>query len=1643
MDCVKIKVYFERALYIVNVTVEEDGSLNFEMSSTLEDSEFKINEFNKVLNKINEKTNNEQTKKNIKKYKEYVLNYVHNFFNEKPISTSKYFSEEVINEVSQYLDILSDEYIKNVLEYEEINRIQSNKEVVLNALELIKQDINPIYNITKTDLMLNNKETEKTFLSYSKNLNVLINSLISTINNISIKEGGSFSTEMFTYAFSIKESATVMETAYVVKNVISKISKNYATMLDNVYEIVNTSLNNEKQFTNTLNKINAILNTKIDENNYLDVLKELKSIVETYNNTEIHNLMGDIYKIYDYINLMQNLFESFLKSNYLNNPDIEDNDDIKKLKEVDYSILSEYKNSIDKDLSVINKAILNDLSKIIAFIKDIEILINNAEAKNLQTNGNSDLTIDDVKRILSLSNYNYIYKDVDILDKYGQTFDQTALSQLTGLKLLFNKYTYEIKKSNQRDFDRIYKHYKKFEGIFGKDFEKVMYGLFEKKNSIRTGYLISKYDLKNSSNNNTKPLLKAEDDFRKSGLNDDMESLWESLKENTNIGSVLKKLIDSGQLDNFLGLDKLLMITNISDELNTQEEAFSKEINTRNKLYQFILKFSSIHYENKTKNKLSDYLNINNSDNNNIYVLDYLNLIENNINLYYNKLASILDKDGERIFSDEYITTIKEHMQNNLNMLYNYFVTKYKEIDMLSLNDISLLDFSKILNSFMQVYDREDICGYINYLYKETEAYRNNKDINNKFNKSSFNKFYLFNVGFGLNPPKDISNKNYTKEYNDYLKLHSNKKALEELYDFVYNELLNIHHETGMINQYSMFDNKLFAFEAKKSDTEVLKENGINSIIRQEVYDIIHDTSNTLHKIYLENNDSILPYHMPNKLSLTEDMMSKNIFLNIINATILKNRHIKSNEIIADAKSHIIALKNYVSETGSSTKPLEKTINKIVSKAKFMLGEIKEDVFEKPVVELTETGEKKIVNKLGQGFSKELQFEHVLNELEKNFLQNITYKKYKGFQQIQNKFGAKQQNINPKKHNISMKEINDFFENLISIYEDLKKNNSSLAKYFEYDNKYLKHFVLHFINKNNLLQQSLSSHIGRKDLHNLNTIEFIKGFTEWFKKNVKLKTPFDKNDRSYNGIDVTNEDMVDFFTKSYIQINGVDVELETEETSFIFNGKTNQVKDINTNFTSLTIEDLEKFAINIFANISYTESTEVSKLIEMEKERTRSNYKVIHTDKVINRITTETAKTTLNLNAMTFVAEMSYGFFGLLGLGVSSNKYGLVDVMTSFASGLAKTTSSAVVKNNKLKALQNLLSRNDFVSSLPKDSNLYKHINKNNTLDNVLEKYKNFTEIVAHIPNTLYRNTILDLVASKFNVAINENGVKKIINILDCFDSNGNMIYEIDNIYLTRFIMTFDDVLKQISLYNNDYIEINKNAVTRAVTIFKTFIFNLTELYIGRDKYIVGDDLYRRGMALSLFGKGGLLLDSKKRISISHISKNLMAVLTNSKGDFKYQSDVGNIRKIGMQLFIILTLYLILSEIEVDLYEEKEYTTTDDEGNIIRGKRRRRRKERMKDLGVLYAVFARMYRENIFMYSPDSTLGFLAKFGLPQVSYLSNYFNLATDFYSQERYTTGIYKGKYKWEIDLMKLHYLTNSYLRLQNIGNNANKSY
>lgn len=1631
----------------INLTIKEEEEEDIKKLKKL------ISDLNVKLKKINNSNNKELIYNFIynsviynEKYEE-EKSITENNTEEKKMITFEYERlidslKEPIENIDHILNIMSSEYRQNVLLIEkEFGDYNYNNKLISNAI--IEQKPNPLFNIKESDLVFPKKDTELIYQSYKDTFNNAINTILLSIDNIN-KKGGSFDSDLYSYIFNIRDNKTLIEFATTIATNIKNITNSFSKILNNI----NTIISNVYRVNDIISlnyKLDSIMNSEINDLNFNNIYRDIEEIISTYNNNDIHSLISEVYKIYDCIKLMKSLYDSLLSNDVLR----KESEVITKYEGtiVDaftgvgknkMELLSRLENEVNSSYSNIDQALLTNISKMVTTIKNLEVNIEYYK----RTENKNDLDINDLKRIVGLSNFNYIFKDIGYLDLYGLTFDQTNISQLNGLKILLNQSMYKLKERNRKDLKEIHNKYKYFEEKFGglKNLEKSMKLLFEKNNNIRTGYLIYKYD-------NSK-LIKSEDDFRKTGLNINLLNLYKELN-NTNYGEAFNHLKNNQEK----GINYILGI----------EIKNNKNINTslqlRDYLYEnYVLKYSSKNFVGAS----NDYLSNNKVFkliNPNLSIESYLDEIEKRIDIYLDNMKNIVDIKGNRTFTNEYVDNLREIYKNNVKTLRNRFRATY-DVNKVEINNIKLGEYNMILNSFMDIMDRYDSYNVLNYMQDENE-YISNLINNNTYSnvekkkiiydKNRFEKIYKYHIGFSSNKLfYTDNNKNYSKEYEEYLKSHSDTSLLEELYDYIYNKLKELNNGLDILNQYSMYDGKLFMFQSKKSMQEILNEEGIENIIRDNLYDYFHNTASNTHVFYLNDTNFIVPFIRTTKLSITEDELSYNIFLNLINATLEKNKYEESVELVGNAKSHIISLEQISVNTGSNIIQLNKLPLKIKNKVETELGIKKVNTFDKPVVNLNENGILKIKKKHAKDKYYLLKYNEFVDEINREIINEISANYFNVANDLRQKANI-HINVSSKYDTpLTLHDIYRYFKKVNEYYEKLKADGSKMTSYFETKNFYLRHFILHVIYGNNVLSSSFDNYLSTKKgrlpldyILDMSSIEFTKLFIDFIEENIEFKYLY--NEPQYSNIS-RGISSSDFFTRAYIK--NTNTLVEDYQIDYI-QPSDKRYKDIidadkiNMYFTRATIDTINKLTLNMMGNIKYTESKELDKIIDMEKLRTIDNVKVMHVDKFLDNLNTTVSKTFLNFNPFTFVAEMSYGFFGLFNFALSSKNYSFLDASISLMESISNIGSSLFVENKKLEAIKELVSREEFVNMISHDNEIMKTFNKNDTIDNLIKRYNDFISIAGSIPNKLYRETILRMISKKFYVKVNDGGQQKVINIFDCFDSDGNQIYQIDNIDLVRFLQTFEGILKTVTLYNNDYIEVSRHSWMRTLLLFKTFMLNMFDEYFREPVYIPYDNEYRRGLFKTLFGNGGVFINKNNKLRIINGILVFMKGLFGYQGDLKYRSDIDNIRKIGLQLLIITTLYLIASGIELELYEEKDDYITDDEGNKIKVKRKVRNKVKGNELRALYSLVARVYRENIFMYSPNSTLNFLGNYGLPQVGYVVNYIEMINHALNQEVYTTGIYKGKYKWNIDLMQSNYLLNAYLRFQNIGNNAKLQY
>lgn len=1565
--------------------------------------------------------------------------------------------KEFLNKIKDTFEYLSTEYKENVLGITDREFNKARVEELKYALSIAKQDINTTFNIVSKDIKQLSKDTQAIYMSYKDSINASINNVINNINKL-VEQGFIFDNELYSSVFTLRDSTKLVDMSISLSNVLDKFTKNFSNILGELDEQMTKAhersliIPSATKGVSLSDKLNRIFNSQsITEENFKDYLNDIETLIKIYEDNNFDLILGEVMNLYDTINNLDNLYESLMNNDILNHLEksrLEDSDDIfaKELKDMyttQKSLLDRLRNANKDSINRIDRVLINNISNYVTRINNLKF--NLMRLKIMKAEKNEEITASDVYKIIRYSDYKSIFNDIDIIDLEGTTFNQTEVEQISGLKVLIDMKVFELKRKNEEDIKRIFNKYNYFEEKFGgkEELRQAMNLLFERVNGVRNGFLISKYD--------KSELIHNEDRYRKTGLNNEFIRYADYIYNNTSYKNAVDKILNEDKA----GIEFLLGIKMFNEYsgLNLLER--------RDVLFeQFIKKFSNINFEGSSNLPLSSN-KVFELSNYNITIKEYLENIKYNLDNYINYKRGILDDNGERVFSDEYLDELAEFYNNNYKRLYSYFKNTY-DIQTIEIGNITLNDFSKIVNSFLTIHDRYDAFGNLAYMYNEYNSIVNRA--NNAFDygqrlrilndECKFNKLYKFNIGHNRNRIR-YKEKKYSKDYEEYLKSHSNKMLLEELYDYVYNELKELNSDLDIVNQYSNFDTKLFAFQSEKSLQEKFETRGAKGLMRDSLNDFFKTAASSSHKFYLNKNTSILIPRRTTSLSITEENLSNNIFSNLMNAIIDKNKYEGMVDLMGQAKASILALEQISVNTGSGINILKNLPKKIKNKIETMYGIKQIFFFEKPVVSLTEEGALKIQKK----YAKDKGYLNLYN----NFLDTMNSKSINSTYEyiaytgnlLKERFGINIDIRNKYKQNINTIDLKDFFKNAIDYYEDLKSNNRESYKYFEKVNNYTKHLIYHFIDNNIGLKTAIRDYLddkGIKDyeiiyLSNLNCIDFYKLMYEVLENYIKYDVNVSENGiYNLSNIEQRSNLVKRFFTKAYY-IDKKGRRYDIENTRIESTQKNASDSDVNSNFLNLnfldlTIDTLDKLTLNTMSTISYTEAIELDKVMEMEKVRTVENYKVISTDKVIETVTNLSASQALDLSVLTFIGEMSYGFMGLINRAFTSPIFSSLDVASGMVNGLFHTTFGSLSTNKKIERIKSLLNRDEFFSLIPSNSEYYKRIKDDGTIDLLNKGYNNFKHLLGTLPNKFYRNVVMDMVCKKFYVTIiDADGKEQKVNILDCFDEEGNQIYKISDYDLVRFINMFDDTLRDVVLYNNDHIEINRHSWKKAMLLFKTFFINMFKLYFESSKSLLYTDEMRRGIFLSFLGKNSLFFNKTGNIDLMSVIPKLLLVITNGnhEGSFMHKSDIHNIRRAFFHTFLISVLYCILGAIETEVYDEDEVYVETEEGNYVKQRRRRRKRVKANSLDGLYTIMARIYRENVMMYDGDNTLGFLGDYGIPQFKYVSNFLELINHLYSQEVYTTGIYKGKYKWEVDFMQTNYIGTFMLRMENFGKNA----
>jgi hypothetical protein len=1592
--------------------------------------------------------------------------------------------------------------------------LYSINNALLNSIK-VSGEINKTFDIWEGDTTKSEPNTKTLLESIQEQFNSSLEKLIVNLDKVT-KEGISFDVQLYSNAFALNDNLNYIQT-------LSELQRSYKTFVNafnksvsKPYDlIVNKKV--ELQLTKKINKNNQVTTqtvknelsikdlvtniyssvNRIDEDNVKEYQDGIEKLIEAFEQLGIDKLLRSIYSLHDHIKIIENLHDA-LKSNKHEKDDYLENVSRKELV---------YVQNTEEPINILENILLkekvnNESLEILTLLSNLYVSI-----KSLKTNyeyfkmnkpeSNRDLTADELKRIIEISDLRNIKKDITWYNKYLIQFESTNVAQATSLKTLFDLHDKKLKDKNSKDLGDIKEKYNYFLDKFGSynAMEKAMKDLFErdKTKTVRTGYLISKYD--NSE------LVMKDDAFRTTKMNGKLQDLYNFIKDNTTYGALIDNTDIVPSIFDLLGFQ-------YADGSNV-ENRFKKRDDVYNEV---VLNYSKIKDNGNAdkpiaNNIFGDNLELKNRD---IKLGVYLDRIKKKLDKYYDKLRDIKDSNGNRVISDEYIDFMKMIIDNNHKSLRNYFDVTNKLGE--RLHSVTYNDIAIIANSYMTILDRFDIGTY--FIYMNDTVKDINKSIEKiekdskftdkqkeleihkiKITKSDFSKIYKLSRALKYNELnyKDTS-KTLSDDYKHYLDNNSNmgRDVLDEFYNYFYETFLKLNKDVDNIDMYSRIGNKVFIGEAEKTLDEKVKDGGIWGTFRDEYLSgLVNEKSHVTYKIFDDDPTMIRNISPRKTLTLTEDQMTFNIFLNLINSTIERNKYEMGEELIMNGKSYIMSLSNVVTTSGTNIERPMNLMKKIKEEIETKLGYNRKRLFLNNVPVLKQSGVEKIERKLLS--DKEQLINSNINKFYENMMYGVVNEFYNNRMAIYNKlqnYGVRAIADRKSEEKVTHIEFSFFLERLYSeimnnpvLMEQVKEHNEVLnsiiltiiaknefwfkqlreafnrvSRNEKNKNEYLNgvdtnnikddtdflHFITHDVKTLDFIFIYIAI-LGRGDLYNENSTfneplkklswQEVKEYYEGIYKNISQKAKLTLN--RTEGIDTV--ELLNTNNKEFNKSKFKEIIEEIDENNK--NKPDDDTVEYNLYATEITMGDLDRILKTMF-KVKNTDVIQTKKLITQEIDRTETSAKVFSMERLLDNLTAQTASTVLSWNLTSFVAELAYSTIGFFNLGLSSNHFSLVQVLKSMFRSYSYTMKSSMYADKKMEKIKQILSSGEMMQKIGYDHPYYKDMEFNNNVDVWLKRYNDFRNLLGHIPTSLHKNTALYLACEQIYVDVMENGKSKRINILDCFDDNGEMIYPVNDYVISRLMSMYTEVLKQNTLYNNGNVELNKT-IFRHLALFKSFLFNMFDNYFHNDTYSRAFDEYHRGIYQSLFGKGSLFISNEGRFSLFRTIGLLPSIITGDASELKYKSDINNIRRFGVHILTLIAIYLAIQTLADDIYEEEEYGFYDEDGNYVKGKRRKRLKGVDKTTKYLYSLLTRVYRENMLMYDANSTISLFGDLGIPQVGYLANMYEFVSHTLTGEVYTTGVYKGESKAKIDAMQMFPFTRAILGLETLGDKGNMSY
>jgi len=478
-----------------------------------------------------------------------------------------------INNVDQ--DILSHysvSYRAKVLGHSDAEIIDNPEQREADILYSLNEVERKIYDLTPDDFNKVEQVANTVLKTVQQDFNRSLNDFIRRFDELA-KAGGLFDAQLYSQLFNMNEDLNYIETLKVLEanyrtfvEAFNKyVSRPYDILRNREVELpdIETKEVEDKKEKKKPTIENVVANLylaveKISDENAEFYQQSIEKLFDVFDSLAIKNLIKSLHALHEHIKLIENL-HGLIKSNReeitkylstLGNKELSYVEETRLyIKTLEDAILGNKKDN--KSLEI-----LNSLSKL--YVDIISLRTNYEYFKKNKLTEKNDRDIDEVKftanelkKIIELSDTSNIDKDITWYNKFLIQFENTNIAEVTSLKTLFSLHDIRLKDRNKKDLDNIKEKYNHFLDRFGsyEAMEQAMNSLFErdKTKSVRTGYLISKYD--------NKKLVEVDDAFRTSNMNGDLYELYKFIRDNTTYGSLIEQIDIVPSIFDLLGFE--------------------------------------------------------------------------------------------------------------------------------------------------------------------------------------------------------------------------------------------------------------------------------------------------------------------------------------------------------------------------------------------------------------------------------------------------------------------------------------------------------------------------------------------------------------------------------------------------------------------------------------------------------------------------------------------------------------------------------------------------------------------------------------------------------------------------------------------------------------------------------------------------------------------------------------------------------------------------------------------------------------------------------------------------------------------------------------------------------------------------------